>query len=320
MNHSFNQIKWGIVGLGKIAHRFADDFQYVKNGTVVAVASRTAEKSGAFAGKFCVPKHYSSYEALYADPDVDIVYVATPHSLHRECVMKALGAGKAVLCEKPLGISSDEVVEMRRMAEKENRFLMEAMWTAFFPATRHFKKLLEENEAGEVGHISISAGYKSKEKDPASRLLAKELAGGAMLDMGVYPLSLLVNHFDDVRVVNKRRILGPTGVDLQTHITCRVNDRITADLSCAINKEMKNEVEISGCKGRIVLESPWWHSTAVTLRRYKGRCSRMEFQKAGLGLHYEIEHVHSLIGKGALESPIWPLAISEKVAACIEQL
>mgnify|MGYP000952611482 FL=1 len=180
-------INWGIIGLGNIAHKFATDLLTIEDAKIYAVASRNQEKANEFASKYNATKAYSSYEALAKDPHIDAVYIATPHTLHKENTILCLDHGIAVLCEKPFAMDSDELNEMIAKAKDKNVLLMEALWTYFLPHYRYVLKALEDRIYGDVIKLEADFGF-YRAFDNSSRLFNKSLGGGSLLDIGIYPI------------------------------------------------------------------------------------------------------------------------------------
>ena len=192
MSKVLERVRWGILGPGSIAHKFVAGLSLIPDAEVVAVGSRSIERANAFADEYGIPHRYGSYQELVDDADVDVIYVATPHSLHREHTLLCLQGGKPVLCEKPMAVNAREVAEMIQVAGNKNLFLMEAMWTRFLPVWVKVRELLAKGVIGEPRMLTADFGSRAA-KDPEHRLFAPHLAGGALLDVGVYPVSLSVN-------------------------------------------------------------------------------------------------------------------------------
>lgn len=210
------KIRWGIIGTGTIANIFAADLLLVEDGILQAVASRGLEKAEAFGRKYKSVKSYGTYEELAEDPDVDVVYIATPHVLHKENTLLCLNNKKAVLCEKPIAINAIDTKEMIDCARANGVFLMEAMWTRFLPQIKWVREVIENGEIGDVRWIKADFGYAIGADYPSSgRLLNKELGGGSLLDVGIYPLSFvhMIMKKDPVKICSSL-VIGDTGVDL----------------------------------------------------------------------------------------------------------
>jgi dihydrodiol dehydrogenase / D-xylose 1-dehydrogenase (NADP) len=205
-------VKWGILGTGKIARRFMQAAFYVPEAQVVAVGSREQHTADQFGAQFGVPKRYGSYDALISDPEVEIVYVATPHTLHAENTLAALQAGKHVLCEKPFTINAQQAETVIQAARASGKFVMEGMWTRCFPVVREIVRRIQSGELGEIRYLQADFGFRPA-FNPASRLFAPELGGGALLDVGVYPVALAFLVLGAPTQIVSHATLGATGVD-----------------------------------------------------------------------------------------------------------
>jgi len=206
-------IKWGILGLGKIAHSFAKDLLTVPGNQLTAVASRTLEKAEDFKAEFNAVKAYGSYEALAVDPEVDVIYIATPHVRHCEDSILCMQNGKAVLCEKPFAMNASEVERMIASSKAHNVLLMEALWTRIMP---HFNFALEEIATGKYGKIEkITSDFCfDAEFNPQGRLWDKQLGGGALLDVGIYPIFCVLAFLGKPDKITAKAKMGKTQVDL----------------------------------------------------------------------------------------------------------
>lgn len=244
-------IKWGILGTGWIAEQFAADLKHASNGELYAIGSRTEESARKFADKFEAPVAYGSYEALANDPNVDAIYVATPHPFHKENVLTALNGGKAVLCEKPFTVNSGELGELIEAAREKKLFLMEAMWSRFLKPLAQVREWLSEEKIGEVRIVKAEFGFDAG-WNPEGRLLNPELGGGALLDAGIYPVSFASMVFgpnpDNVWTTAH---IGETGVDEHFTILLDYGDGRTASLHGGIRVEFPNDAYIHGTKGYI---------------------------------------------------------------------
>jgi len=233
-------IKYGIIGPGEIARKFATDIQLAEDSTLVAIASRSLEKAQAFADDFDVKLVFDSYEEMVKSKEVDAVYVATPHTFHKEHSILAMRNGKHVICEKPISINSEELEEMIQVAKEEKVLLMEAMWTRFLPSTIHVKKLIESGKFGVVQHVDLAFGFELAENYPEKgRLLNPDLAGGSILDVGIYPVStmlyLLDKKVEKIEVITDLSFLG---VDLDTIVEVHFDDNTTATLHSSISQDL----------------------------------------------------------------------------------
>lgn len=300
-------IRWGILGLGRIAGKFALGLQSVPDAKLVAVGSRTAEKATAFAAEFNVPRAYGSYEAMLGDPEVDAVYVATPHPMHHEAAMLCIKAKKAVLCEKPFTLNARECRDLIDCARQENVFLMEAMWTRFLPPMAQVRDWLAQGVIGEPRLLTADFGYRT-EWNPAGRALNPQLGGGALLDVGIYPLALASMVFGGSPVkVTGHCYLGETGVDEQSAMLLSYRGGALAVLTCAVRTHTPHEARIMGTEGAIYLPG-FWHATEVTLTRTGHAAETVVPERVGNGYNYEAVEVGRCLRAGLKESPVMPLA------------
>jgi dihydrodiol dehydrogenase / D-xylose 1-dehydrogenase (NADP) len=305
-------IKWGILGTGGIASAFARDLEFAKNTNKLAVGSRTKESAEKFAEEHGVARAYGSYEELVQDSDVDAIYIATPHPFHKENVMACLRAGKAVLCEKPFTINSGELEEVIQFAREQKLFLMEAMWTKFLPPILKVREWIDSGEIGEVLMVKADFGFRAPWK-PELRLLNPALGGGALLDVGIYPVTFATMIFG----TNPEKILstahiGETGVDEQFSILMSYPSGKTATLNGAFRIDLTNEAHIYGTEGSIRI--PSFHS-AKSAYLYKNGKEAETFldDRQSAGYAFEIEEVGRCLNQGLLESPVVPLDESLKI-------
>jgi predicted dehydrogenase/aryl-alcohol dehydrogenase-like predicted oxidoreductase len=300
-------LRWGIVSTGRIARAFATALGAAAGNRLVAVASREPAAARAFANDFPGITAHGSYAALIADPDVDAVYVATPHPQHAEWTLRALHAGKAVLCEKPLGMNHAEVMAMQDAAITGGRFLMEAFMYRVHPQTEALVRLVRDGAIGEVRHIESSFGYHAR-FDPASRLFANALGGGGILDVGCYPLSAarLIMGMEPSRIRAHGK-LGATGVDEWSAALLEFPDGVAAQIATSVSVLLDNDIRIYGSKGRIRVPSPWHPADAEGNWAFElfrqGRDAERITGKAQPIYLLEAEHVSALIAQGATESP-----------------
>jgi predicted dehydrogenase len=297
-------LRWGIMGTGGIAGAFAEDLKLTDSGVVAAVGSRAPAKAGAFAEQRGIPTRHGSYEALANDPDVDIVYVATPHPLHHGNARLALEAGKPVLVEKPFTMNAEEARDLVALARERNLFLMEAMWTRFLPHIRHIRELLPS--LGDVVTVTADHGQWFAE-DPAFRLFAPELGGGALLDLGIYPVSfasMILGAPDRVAAMVTPAF---TGVDAQTSMLFGYASGAQAVLSCTLSAVTPTTASIIGTGARIEVDGPFYAPASFTLIPRAGERSRYEYVDEGRGLRHQADEVARLLAAGETESPLMPL-------------
>ena len=295
-------LNWGFVGLGKIAHTFLNDMQLLEGHQVVAVGSRSSERSRTFAKMYNIPNHYGSYDAVWQDPQVEIIYVATPHHNHAALSIAAMNAGKHVLCEKPMGINKNQVEDMINAAQKNNRFLMEALWTRFNPAINAVLQKIEKNEIGAVNYLNADFTFKA-EQDENSRLINMNLAGGALLDVGIYPIFLAYILFGMPEEIVATARFFESGADVQTGIIFRYPQAM-ANIMGGFASTSDAVARICGTKGRILLDARWHETQGFTLVTEEGE-QHLAVPKIGKGYTYEMEECARCIGEGQIESLVW---------------
>ncbi|HYH11110.1 MAG TPA: Gfo/Idh/MocA family oxidoreductase [Thermomicrobiales bacterium] len=300
-------IRWGILGPGRIAAKFATGLQAAPGAELVAVGSRTQERADAFADTFAAPNRHASYEALAADPDVDVIYVATPHPQHMEATLLCLDHGKAVLCEKPFAMNVRQADRMVASAREKNLFLMEAMWTRFRPAIREAYKLIEEGAIGQPELLQVAVGWGSP-FDLSSRLFNKELGGGILLDGGIYPISLASHFLGEPSAIVSLAHMAPSDVDDQGGVIFSYDSGAMASIVFSSRVTPHATATLVGTKGRIEIHEDWHKPTGLTLRRSDGTAEDFDFPLTeGNGYQYEALHVMECLRAGKTESDIMPL-------------
>jgi predicted dehydrogenase len=297
---------WGLIGTGAIAETFASDLEFTETGRVAAVGSRRLDTANGFADRFGIPNRHASYEALVADPDVDVVYVATPHPLHHANALLALRAGKPVLVEKPFTMNAAEARQVVDVARAEGLFLMEAMWTRFLPHVVEIRRLLAAGALGQIVAVLADHGQWFP-KDPDSRLFAPELGGGALLDLGVYPVS-----FASMVLGTPERIVSLveptfTGVDGQTSMVFGYANGAQAVLTCTNSAKSPTSAAIVGTDARIEVDGDFYAPTSFNLIPRDGEQTRFDEPHEGRGLWHQTEEVARCLREGLLESPVMPL-------------
>jgi len=298
--------RWGILGTGNIASQFARGLAALDDAELVAVGSRTADSAEAFGERFSAPRRHSSYAALASDPDVDAIYVATPHPLHHDNTIMCLESGKAVLCEKPFAINATEAQSMIATARARGVFLMEAMWTRFLPHIVRLRELLAAGTIGEVRMLQVDFGFRTS-FNPQGRLFDPALGGGALLDVGIYPVSLASMILGTPQRVTGMAHLGETGVDEQSAMIFGYAGGQLALLSQAIRTNSPHEALLLGTVGKIRVHSSWWKSTTITLS-VDGRPDELiDLPEVGNGYNYEAAEVGRCLRAGRTESNVMPL-------------
>jgi len=300
------QLRWGILGTGLIADTFATDLTLTDSGVVAAVGSRTQESADRFAGKHGVERAHSSYESLVADPEIDVVYVATPHPMHRDNAILALEAGKPVLVEKPFTMNAAEAREIVAVARDKQLFAMEAMWTRFLPHIMVVRDWLTQRVLGEIVSVSADHGQWFAD-DPDFRLFAPALGGGALLDLGIYPVS-----FASMVLGTPNRIvsLGDpafTGVDAQTSMLFGYESGAQAVLTCTLRAKSPTTAAIVGTDGRIEIDGDFYAPASVRLIPRVGEPFLVSSEHDGRGLRHQADEVAHRLAAGDLESPLMRL-------------
>ncbi|MBN1937675.1 MAG: Gfo/Idh/MocA family oxidoreductase [Anaerolineae bacterium] len=305
---------WGILGAGRIAARFATDLKKLPQAKLVAVGSRALDKAQAFADEYGFDRAYSSYADMLADPAVDVVYVATPHPFHREHTLLCIDAGKAVLCEKPIEINAGRVIDMVRAARGKGVFLMEAMWTRFLPVIVQVQQWLTEGRIGEVRMLNVDFGFRSG-WDPEGRLLNPALAGGALLDVGVYVTAFASMVFGAPESVRASAHLGETGVDEQTAMVLKYAGGQLALLSCAVRTNTPQQAFIQGADGAIHVPD-FWHAITATLKVN----GQEPVEASGeAGYQFEAAEAMACLAAGKTESDVIPLDESIAIAQTLQE-
>jgi predicted dehydrogenase len=311
-------IQWGVIGPGAIARKFAAALATVEGAELAAVASRTQSSADAFGEEFGIERRYVGYDLITADPDIDIVYIATPHPFHAAHAELCIDAGKPVLCEKPFTVNADQAREVISYAREEGVFVMEAMWTRFFPAMSHLRKVLEDGVLGEVRLIQADFGFRGT-FDPTGRLFAPNLAGGALLDVGVYPISFASMVMGAPTRVGGVCRKGRTGVDEVAAVTLMNDSGQIASLTTAVTLDTPQEAYVLGTKGHVKIPSPWWQPTALEITA-GGSTERHEFPMQCNGFEYQILEAMSCLTQGRTESSVLPLDETLSIVETMDEL
>ncbi len=312
-------IRWGILGTGQIARQFATALRDAPGAVLSAVGSRSNDAAHAFAKEFNAPRHYGDYRSLAADRQVDVIYIATPHTLHAENARLCLQAGKPVLCEKPFTVNLRQARDVIALARQKNLFLMEAMWSRFLPAIQEAKRLLEQGEIGTPRQLQADFGF-ATDVGPEHRLRSKRLGGGALLDLGVYPLSLAAYFLGAISEVQAQAALGDTGVDEQTAFSLRHHGGGLSSCICSINAQSPMTLTISGSAGHIRLHAPFFMSQALTVTRTDGTTRTVQHPYLGNGYTHEAIEVGRCLRQGLTESPLMPLDETLALMACLDTM
>jgi predicted dehydrogenase len=299
-------LRWGIIGTGGIAHTFARDLRLVDGAQIVAVGSRSQASADAFGDEFAVPRRYASYEELVSDSHVDVIYVATPHPFHHANARLALEHDKPALVEKAFTMNAAEARDLVALARQKKLFLMEAMWTRFLPHTRAIRELIAQGALGEL--VSVSADHGQWfEKDPSFRLFDATLGGGALLDLGVYPVSFASMILGTPNRISALVDPAFSGVDGQTSMLFGYESGAQAILTCTSLAHSATRASIVGTEARIDVDGDFYAPTSFSLVKRNGETRRFDYVDEGRGLHHEAEEVASCLAAGELESLWMPL-------------
>jgi predicted dehydrogenase len=313
-----DRVRWGIMGTGRIARTFARGLAVLPDAGLVAVGSRRKASADTFGDEFDVPHRHASYEALVTDPHVDVVYVATPHAMHRDNMILCLEAAKPVLCEKPFSINAAEAEEVIALARERGLFLMEAMWTRFLPGIAALRDLLAADVIGAVRMLKVGMGFRAP-FDPRHRLFDPALGGGALLDIGVYNASLASMIFGPPARVTSVAHLGESGVDEQEAVVLAYEQGQCAVLTSAIRVTDTNEAVLLGTGGQLRVHSPWWSPTRLTITKDGGE-EAIEVPYTGNGYNYEATEVMRCLRAGQHESAVMPLDETLSIMRTLDEI
>lgn len=314
-------IRFGFLGIGDIAGRVIPCFEYATGVRVDAAAARELERAQTFAQKWGIPKAYGSYDELFADADIDAVYIGTPHPMHEDVVVRALRAGKHVVCEKPMGANAAQVERMIGEARRQKCFLMEANWRRFFPAMMQLRQMVREGALGEIRLIESSCGfYAPWLGNEEKRLFNPGLGGGAMLDMGIYCLSFTWDMLGGKlpQSIQATAQLAPTGVDLQTAMLMQYDSGVIAVGMTAIGTALPRVLRVVGSKAVADLDENDLGNLNLTYP--DGRKEQLQFSLEGKGYQYEFMAAADCIRAGQLESEISPLQQSLDMARASDEI
>lgn len=311
-----DRIRWGIAAPGSIADQMATALHTLDDAEIVAVGSRSPDRAAEFAERHTIPRSYGRYEDLYADPDVDIVYVASPHSAHCDMTVAALEAGKHVVCEKAFAMNAGQARRMVETARRRERFLMEALWTWFLPPIIDVRRRVAAGEIGEIRVVQANFGVPVPGDVGRHREMAQ--GGGALLDMGIYPVMitrLMLGAPDTVRAVGR---LGPTGVDANVGIVLGHPSGALGVLHTGLDALTPLTAEVIGTSGIISIDAPFWFATGFTVNRHNGHPEKVSMPHQGLA--HEAVHAMERIRTGQLESDVLPLDTSVSVMETLDDI
>jgi predicted dehydrogenase len=300
-----NKIRWGILGCGKIANKFAADLKLVEDGELVAIASKDKIKGEAFQKQFNVAKLFNTYEALASWEDVDVIYIATPHGFHYAHTMLCLVHKKAVLCEKAFGLNYRQVNEMVKFARAQKVFLMEAFWTKFLPQFAEVTGMINKGVIGDIKIIQADFGFLATEPY-AQRLYDPALGGGSLLDIGIYPVFIAQSILGKPTAIQALMTPYSSGVDEQCAITMKFNNGALGVFTSTFGADTPVEAMIAGTKGRINMHNRF-HNALSTIQLTIGKepAQLVEVHREeGFGYQFEARHVNECLRAGLTESPM----------------
>jgi len=299
-------VRWGIIATGHIAGTMAEALNYVDEADLIAVGSRSRGSADAFGERWGIPRRYEGYGGVFDDPDVDVVYIGTPHSFHHENVLAALDAGKHVLCEKPLTLDATQAGECVAEAREQGLFLMEAMWMRFIPVILRLQEMLEGGAVGDIHLVEASFCIDDVPYGPEHRLFNPSLGGGALLDLGIYPLSFARLLCGEPVTVDGRAYIGATGVDETNALTLTFPGGAIAQLASSTRAARPEMASVAGTEGRIEIPD-FYHPDQMTVYLSGQAAELIELPAKGNGYVHEVEEVHRCLCEGLTESPIMPL-------------
>lgn len=313
------KVRWGILGCGGIAEKFAEDLQFTSNSKFTACGSRSIDKANQFSEKYGGEHAFGSYEELAECDDVDIVYVATPHPMHFENSMLCLENGKAVLCEKPFTLNCEQAKEMVGVAREKKIFLMEAMWTRFIPTVVKVRNLLENGAIGEVRNFTADL-VKEFEYDTEHRIFNPQLGGGALLDLGVYPISFASMVFKQKpkKIASVVKI-GQSGVDYNESLSFLYDSGAVASITAGLEADTGITAFIAGTKGSIRFESMFFRAKKAVVER-GGELEEIKIDFPGTGYQFEAEHAAERWLDGKFESDVIGLDESIEIMETMDEI
>jgi dihydrodiol dehydrogenase / D-xylose 1-dehydrogenase (NADP) len=313
-------VRWGILGTGGIARKFAEALSLLPDAQIAAVGSRTKAAAEEFGDAWKIPRRYGSYLELANDPETDVIYIATIHTLHRENCLDCLKAGKAVLCEKPFTINAAQAAEVIALARQKKLFLMEAMWTRYFPVFGKVRELLAQHALGDIRLVQVDFAFRPP-YDPKGRLYNPELGGGALMDIGVYPVSLASMVFGEPpRRILSSAAIGRTGVDEQGTVILEYTGGRQASIAFSFQVNSPQEANIVGTEGRIRIERPWWNPHSLTVARANRDDEKLSLPYLGNGYTHEAMEVMDCLRSGRTESERMPLEETLRIMQTLDAI
>ena len=315
---SYKTFNWGILGAGKIAAKFAEDLATVQGAVLYAVASRSVHKAEEFAGAHGVKVPYGRYLELVEDEEVDVIYIATPHVFHFEHAMLCLDHNKAVLCEKPFGMNLGQVEAMIRKAKQKSVFLMEALWTQFLPHFEFVQNLVESKEFGNLVKLDADFGFNAP-FNAQKRIYNKELGGGSLMDVGIYPVFLALSFLGMPKDILANAIIGTTGVDYNCTVHLSYPNEVKANLYSAINEKTATTATLTFEKVTVLINSRFHEPTSVSLQ-FEEKIETKEFPVTTHGYNFEAAHVQKMLEEGRKESNLMTFEKSKQLITLIDSI
>lgn len=311
-------INWGIIGLGNIAHKFASDLLTINGTNLYAVASRSKTKADDFASKYKANKAYNSYEALAKDPNIDAVYIATPHALHKENTLLCLEHGIAVLCEKPFAMHAGEVDEMINKAREKNVLLMEALWTYFLPHYQFVLSKLKDKAYGKILKLEADFGF-YRAFDDSSRLFNKSLGGGSLLDIGIYPIFAALSTLGNPETIEANATIFDNGADSSCQMHFKYKNGAVAHLKSTLLEDTPTEAIFYCERGTIKINTRFHAPSTVTISA-DGKEENFKFPNQVNGYKYEAIHFNKLIREEKTESHIMTFNFSKQLIKTLDSV
>lgn len=311
---------WGIIGPGRIAHKFAEGLQSVSQANLYGVASTSLQRAQDFAQKYNVEKIYASYEELIAAQEIDVVYIATTNNSHYELAQLCLQHKKPCLCEKPMTLTVEQCDRLMELSQQNHTFLMEALWTRFLPSITAVEKAILANKIGELQSIQVDFGFEAESTN--ERLFSSELGGGAMFDIGIYPLFLTLHLFGEPQKIEKNMQRNSQNVDVESKIKFYYPSGTTAEMEVSFMRNLPCSAIIRGSLGYIEMQRMWHCPCEILLfeNNENGDFENITPEYVGNGYNYEIEEVQRCLLAKQTESALLPLTFSRKLAKYIDKI
>jgi len=298
-----DKIRWGIIGPGRIAQKFTKDLSTIEEAEITAVASRSKARASEFAAQFSIEKIYDKYQDLFEDPTIDIVYIATPHSSHSELSIRALNAGKAVLSEKPSSLTKSALQEVISLSKEKNLFYMEGLWSRFNPLINEVYEKIKSGALGQINYLKADFGFYALDRDEESRILNPKLAGGSLLDIGIYPVFLaylILGKPSQIKTIPK---FYKTGAEVQISMLFDYPNA-QAVLYSGFVCDTDCTAIIAGTKGQLHIDTRW-HEPQNYRQISEGNSQEIAHEFIGNGFVYEINEVHTCLKNHQIESQLW---------------